>query len=392
MTINRIIYALIVLILGTFFILYIDKLSLIVFIFSIILPIASLIMCYIARKNIIFKLSSEKHSISKDTPIVINVQIDNKSIIPVANIVLLFEYFNSLDGKVQKMTITVPSSPKSSTDLSFKITSEYCGIVTVKLFDTKLYDNLKLFSLRKRHQQECSILVMPKYHDMPIVVENVSNEVLESDTFSKTKSGDDCSEVFDIREYQEGDKLNRVHWKLSSKNEQTYVKEYSLPISNAVIILPEMVNIPNEKLISTMDTITELILSISKKLIYNEVIHKIALYLNEDMSFYTITDGNETFDIVNQIVHNGIPKLNKPYAFKYFKATNENPNYSHLIYITNVLNVNILSSLEDFNSNKKTVFYVSSNAIDEEYLNYDGIQIVHIVNGMISQSISEFII
>lgn len=350
-------------------------------------------MCYISRKSLTFKLSTEKHSVLKDTPINLNVQVTNKSIIPVANIVLLFEYFNSLDGKIQKMTITVPASPKSTTDLSFSIISQYCGIVTVKLFDTKIYDNLKLFSLRKRHQQECSVLVIPKYHDIAMTIENVSTETMESDTFSKTKSGDDCSEVFDIREYHEGDKLNKIHWKLSSKTGQTYVKEYSLPISNAVVILPEMVNIPNTKLIDTMDTITELMLSISQKLNYFEVAHRISIYQDGDMSFHNITNNDETYNVINQFVRNGISKLNRPYAFKYFQAMNENPNYSHLIYITNVLDIKVLSNLEDFNATKKTVFYVSSSdGIDKKYLNYDGIQVVQVVNNMISQSISEFIV
>lgn len=392
MTINRILYALVIFILGIFFILYVDKLSLILFIFSIILPILSFIACYISRKSLSFKLSASQYSISKDTPITLNVTVKNKSILPIANIVLLFEYFNSLDGKIQKMTVTIPASPKSTTDFSFNIISKYCGVVSVKLFDTKIYDNLKLFTLRKRHQQECSILIMPKYHDIPMIVENLSTEIIESDTFSKTKSGDDCSEVFDIREYQEGDKLNRVHWKLSSKAEQTYVKEYSLPISNSVVIIPEMVNTSSKKLISTMDTITELLLSISQKLNYNEVSHRIALFQNDNMTFHTITDNDQTYDIVNQMIHHGISKIDRPYAFKYFQAINEIPSYSHVIYITNVLDINVLSNLEDFNATKKTVFYISTKSIDEKYLNYDGVQVVQVVNNMISQSIGEFIV
>ncbi len=392
MTINRILYVIIVLVLGAFFVLYVDKLSLIVLLFAILLPIVSLIMCYVARKSIKFKLTSESHSISKDEPIVMNIQVDNKSYIPVANIVLLFEYLNSLDGKVQKMTITVPASPKSTTEFSFKITSQYCGMVSVKLFDTKMYDNLKLFTLRKRHQQECSVFVMPKYHDIPMVVENVSTETLESDTFSKTKSGDDCSEVFDIREYQEGDKLNRVHWKLSSKTEQTYVKEYSLPISNAVAIVPEMVNLPNEKLIATLDTLTELVLSLSQKLTYFEVSHTVALYKDKGMDFHTVTNQDETFDVVNQMVRNGISKETKPYAFDYFQAMDEQRNYSHLVYITNTLDVDVLSKLEDFTATRKTVFCITATPIEEKFLSYDGVQVVQIVPNMIAQSVSEFIV
>jgi hypothetical protein len=232
---------------------------------------------------------------------------------------------------------------------------------------------------------------MPKFHDIPMETETFSNEVLESEVFSKVKAGDDSSEVFDIREYQEGDRLNRVHWKLSSKNEETYVKEYSLPISNSIVIIPEIVN--HERLkISTMDTITELLLSISQRLNDNEIHHRVCLCNAENASIESVYSDEETLAIVGSIVRNGVPKLYKPYAFNYFQAINDYPSYSHTIYITNTLDVNVLSSLEDFNSTKKTVFLVSSNTIPKNLLAYDGIQIIQVVENKIRECISEFIL
>lgn len=392
MTINRIIYILVVLVLIAFFILYVDRLSLILLIFSILVPIASLVMCIVSRRNLSFEFSTTSKSIHKDIPIKLEVTVKNRSYVPIANVVMIFEYFNSLDAKTHKMTITIPSAPRGVNTICFDINSKYCGIVNVKLFQTKVYDNLKLFCMRKRHQQECSILIMPKVHDIPIVVENVSSEVLESDIFSKTKSGDDCSEVFDIRQYHDGDKLNRVHWKLSSKNEEVYVKEYSLPISNSIVIIPEIVNLHTKSSISIMDTITEIVLSVSQQLNYKEVAHKIAIYDNESMSFENISTDEETYTAIGRMVRNGIPNVSEVYAFKYFQALNEYQQYSHIIYVTNILDINTLSALEDFNSIKKTVLYVSNTPIDKNFLTYDGVQIVQVVEGKICECIGEFII
>ena len=52
----------------------------------------------------------------------------------------------------------------------------------------------------------------------------------DSDRFSTYKKGDDPSEIFDIREYADGDKIQRIHWKLSSKTGDLMVKEGSLPL------------------------------------------------------------------------------------------------------------------------------------------------------------------
>ncbi len=392
MTVNRIIYLIVTIILIVFFILYVDRLALILLLFVIFLPIISLINSVLASKYVNLKFKSTKSSISKGTPINLSVNVKNNSYIPIPNMVIFFEYSNSLDGKVHKMSITVPAPAKSDNTISFEINSAYCGIVSVKMFYTKIYDNLKLFTIKKRYQQENSILIMPEFHDIPMIVENVTQEVSESDTFSKYKAGDDCSEVFDIREYQDGDRLNRIHWKLSSKGNQTYVKEYSLPISNSVVIIPEVVNSPNSKLISDMDTITELLLSISEKLNYNEVSHQIAIYSNNSILCETITNDEETYNIVGNMVRTGIQDIPKPCAFHYFQANNEYNSYSHIIYITNVLDVGTLSCLEDFSSTKKTVLYVSTQPIDSKYLNYDGVQIVQVVNGKILESIGEFIV
>ena len=374
MTINRLMYILVVFILIVFFILYLDKLSLILLIFSILIVVSSLIMCIVARKSISFKFKTLSKNIQKDVPITLEVTVKNSSYIPIANVVMIFEYFNSLDAKPHKMTITIPSAPKQSNTICFDITSKYCGVVNIKLFQTKVYDNLKLFCLRKRHQQECSVLVMPKLYDIPIVVENVSTEVLESDVFSKTKSGDDCSEIFDIRQYHDGDKLN------------------SLPISNAIVILPEIVSLQGTNSISNMDTITEIVLSVSQQLNYHEVPHRIAIYTNDEMSIENVSNNEETYTIVGKLVRNGIPNLSETYAFKYFQAMSDYQQYSHIIYVTNMLNIDTLSLLEDFNSTKKTVLYVSNNPVDKKFLTYDGIQVLQVVEGKICECIGEFII
>lgn len=391
MTINRIIYIILILILVAFFVLYIDNLSLIVLIFTILLPILSLIMCIIARKSVSFDFKIKSQTIPKNMPIKIDITVTNRSYIPISNMVMLFKYSNSLDGKVHKMTITIPSAPNGTNTVSFNIISKYCGIVNIRLFETKVYDNLKLFCLKKRHQQECSILIMPKLHDIPLILQNSSNDVMESDTFSKIKSGDDSSEVFNIREYQEGDRLNRIHWKLSSKRNEIYVKEYSLPISNSIVIIPEVVNY-NVNSISDMDTITELLLSLSQGLNYHEIHHKISIYQNNNTYIENISNSEETYTAIRKIVRNGMPNNIQPYAFKYFQAVNECNNYSHTIYITNMLDINVLSNLEDFNSVKKTVFVISNIPLDTSLFTYNGIQIVQVVQNKISECIREFIV
>ena len=52
----------------------------------------------------------------------------------------------------------------------------------------------------------------------------------ESEDYSKERGGDDPSEVFKIRDYQPGDKLRSIHWKLTAKTDEMMVREQSLPL------------------------------------------------------------------------------------------------------------------------------------------------------------------
>lgn len=85
-----------------------------------------------------------------------------------------------------------------------------------------------------------TVTVLPKVV-VPVMEfsETVRGFLIDSDTFSDTKSGDDVSEIFGLREYRPGDSLQRVHWKLSARQESLWVKEYSLPVGAAVVLAAE---------------------------------------------------------------------------------------------------------------------------------------------------------
>ena len=47
----------------------------------------------------------------------------------------------------------------------------------------------------------------------------------DSPEFSKVKSGDDPSEIFDLHPYREGDAVNLIHWKLTEKMDKALACE-----------------------------------------------------------------------------------------------------------------------------------------------------------------------
>ena len=52
-----------------------------------------------------------------------------------------------------------------------------------------------------------------------------------------TRDASDASEVFDVHEYKPGDRIAQIHWKLSARTEELYLKEFSFPLGAAVVVL-----------------------------------------------------------------------------------------------------------------------------------------------------------
>lgn len=69
------------------------------------------------------------------------------------------------------------------------------------------------------------------------ISEPVRNFFGDADVYDDFRPGHDPSELFDVREFRNGDKIQSIHWKLSAKNEDLIVKENSLPKACAVVLL-----------------------------------------------------------------------------------------------------------------------------------------------------------
>lgn len=118
--------------------------------------------------------------------------------------------------------------------------SDFPGEVDFRVKRVWIYDCLGIFCLPlpgKRQSAPDSLLVLPEICEIPVYVSRACRDFAgESEPYSKEKSGQDPSELFQIREYQPGDKMRSIHWKLTAKTGDLMVKEQSLPLGCPVIL------------------------------------------------------------------------------------------------------------------------------------------------------------
>lgn len=379
-----------------FAILYCNYYPIIFFVLALVLPIILYMITLTIKKNIVIEIKSLNSIGNKNEKIPFEVILQNNSKFPISNCELSLRYYNNFNDMLEKEYIIIPADAKSTQKMTCTISSKHCGNIMISIEKIRIYDYIKLFSVRKKVNCSTKVCVLPQIYDLDIYLNSSEGEVsIDSQSFSKVKSGDDPSEVFDIREYKAGDRLQRIHWKLSNKQQELMVKEFSLPLNSDGILLIEFYSDKNS--LNKLECLIETTISLSNFLLSNKYYHYIAWYSpeNEEFQKVRITSEEELFEALNLIMLTK-PYYDKPYSLKYHNSLNENERYSRIFYITSKLSEECYIEL-NYLVSKKTLLYIkdSEENSDNEYLKNlvsMGVEVVPIKAETIKECIDKLVI
>ena len=91
--------------------------------------------------------------------------------------------------------------------------------------------------MTKRVEGSSQIQVLPQMTSVGIrISERTRNFFGDADVYDDFHPGDDASEIFDIREFQAGDRIQNIHWKLSAKTDKLIVREAEEPDLGLVVL------------------------------------------------------------------------------------------------------------------------------------------------------------
>ena len=150
------------------------------------------------------------------------------------------EYYNVFNNQITSFELYLPVQARNSQRVTFQISSKFCGIIKIQNSELILFDPLRIFKFRTGRNIRTEVAVVPSGYEISGTINYTDRVNEESENFSEYRPGDDPSEVFDLREYVPGDKLNRIHWKLSSKKDEFIVKEFSLPIDVPCVVFLDL--------------------------------------------------------------------------------------------------------------------------------------------------------
>ncbi|MDE6774838.1 MAG: DUF58 domain-containing protein [Ruminococcus sp.] len=275
----KIFFAVLIIVCIVFYIMYLWDFALVLLIVMAVLPVIMFISTYAAKKMIDIDFAVKDNTAAKKENFPIQLKVLNRSIIPIGKAEVHIEYCNIFSGETGSFTLLIPVQARNVQSVSFQLSSRFCGIVKVRCAYIDIFDPLRIFRFRAGSSIQTEISIMPEGLEISGRVSSTDRLNDESSVFSEYAAGDDPSEIFDLRNYNQGDRLNRIHWKLSLKKDEFIVKDYSLPVDIPCTIFLNLRC--SEKSVYTLpvfDTLIETFVSMSQFLIENERVHTVVYY------------------------------------------------------------------------------------------------------------------
>ena len=325
----RFFYFILLIISIVFYVCYQDTLSFITLLTLLILMFFLFTSAIILTRNVRIEFENETNVCSRNDSASINLKIANKCFLPACNIKLKIKYITKFDGKARFQDINMPLPAYSEQMISLNLNYSHCDKVKISVVKYTVFDLLKLFRFSRKSDVTSQIVLMPVALPAYGYIENSCLTDIETNTYYPNKTGNDCSEIFDLREFRDGDSQNRVHWKLSSKKDELIVKEFSANSINSILIICEVFECKN---IVLYDRTLDILLSVGNLASENNS----GFYImnsnerNENM-FDLIANKDELSDKIFSI----IAENTKHSYIDNFISINIPPNsYSHIVYIS----------------------------------------------------------
>lgn len=303
MIIMKIFFAVLTVICIVFYIMYLWDFALVLLITIIAIPIVMFISTLIAKKSIDVEFAVKNRTALKKEKFPVQIKVTNRSIFPIGKAEAYIDYSNLFSGETNTFNLLMPIQSRNTQNISFQISSRYCGIIRINCTYINIYDPLRIFRFKVGKNIHTEVVVMPEGYEISGHICSTDKVNEESNTFSEYKAGDDPSEIFDLRGYNQGDKLNRIHWKLSSKRDEFIVKDYSLPVDIPCMLFLNL-KVNSKYKLPLFDTLIETFVSISQFMLENERIHSIVYYNSTAGSFIEkhITNTDSLTEVINEII------------------------------------------------------------------------------------------
>lgn len=229
------------------------------FIFLLLLPPVTLAVNLYVRKRILVKIQLPTTA-AKGAACIGTVQLENGAWLPAGKLYCKVGMINDLTREENVLELISALGPRRENRRDFLLESAYCGRVYVYVQSVRILDYFGIFALNVPVKASARITVLPELFSCDVMPSPVS---AVSDDSTVSRRGDDRTEVFQLREYQSGDDIRQIHWKLSAKLDTLLLKEPGQSVSRSLLVFWDK---RGESTPENMDAMAEVAASVSQAL------------------------------------------------------------------------------------------------------------------------------
>lgn len=274
-----------------------EKLFLIIGLIIILTEIITFIYGNLVTKDLNAELKFS-NVVDKGKNVTGKVIVNNKYFIPLNEIVLNFEINNILTGEKKKVKESIFLGLTNKSEMPLELESKYCGCIKVTLENVEIFDIWKIASIKKKINKSQQVYIMP-FTTLQVIELGNSDAKEASDTWKYMDNVAGTSgEVFDIKEYQIGDNIKNIHWKLTGKYENPMVKKMSKESEDSIILIFD--NRFESPKYEMADVLAELFISLSRNLLAQNIPHIIGWWQEDKEKYISYNITNEQ-DLVSRL-------------------------------------------------------------------------------------------
>jgi len=257
----------------------------------LVLLAASAVVAFRMKYAVSAEFSVKNNVVRKNDKIPVYLTVTNSSVLPVPRMKVHI-CIRQEGGRSQKIcSAACAADSHGRTHMTFYLETDRCGVTGLQVSGVTVRDYLGLFKMKRRCDAGAEVIVIPEIYPVSLsVLSDFRYFTGEGDVFSETEAGDDPSEVFEIREYRPGDKIQKIHWKLSARMDALYVRDYSEPSGYAIALVGDFKSAAPEE--TDEDAVMSALFSVSVQLVSDGYTHYFA-WLGRDGVWSRFRIGSE---------------------------------------------------------------------------------------------------
>ncbi|HHW56179.1 MAG TPA: DUF58 domain-containing protein [Clostridia bacterium] len=183
------------------------------------------------KKSIDVYINSNKEEITIGERINYDINLINNSFLPVFSLKIIdHSLFQNIKFRSEEWHL-MPFKNKR-VKKNFVISKR--GIYYIGPFEIEIKDPFGIFKAVKKYNNRLKFMVFPKIHN--ITIELQAKQQL-GNIEAKNKAFEDYANILQLRKYTHGDSIKKVHWKVSAKKRELYVKEFQVSAMSEAYLL-----------------------------------------------------------------------------------------------------------------------------------------------------------